>query len=293
MRIAVTTLARGRRLHLERQARAVARLRPVPDAYVVLALDEEPPQTLGADVVHRPVAPGEQLHLGAARNAMIAAARRDADLVVCVDVDCLPAPNLLRILGAAARETGGEDLLAGPVGRLGPMPARRLAPTPSERRVARDRAARGPRPLAPAGKLLRETRHELFWSLSFAVAPATHDRIGGFDEDYAGYGGEDTDYALRAHEAGVGMTWVGGAWAYHQHHPISSPPVEHLLDIVANARRFHERWRHWPMPGWLEAFAAAGLVHWTPGGSAIEVTEAGWSTAGRNGDPTAVGAWST
>jgi hypothetical protein len=275
MRIAVATLARGRPVHLERQARAVARLRPAPSSYVVLALDDRPPDLPGADVLHRPLAPGARLHLGAARNEMIAAAGRDADLVVCLDVDCLPAPNLLRILAGAARQTGGRDLLAGPVGRLGPIPSRRLAPTPAERRIARDRTARGPRPVAPAGKLLREPRHELFWSLSFAVTPATHDRIGGFDAGYAGYGAEDTDYALRAREAGVGLVWVGGAWAYHQHHPISSPPVEHLHDIVANARRFHARWREWPMPGWLEAFAAAGLVLWDPDGASLELAPAG------------------
>jgi hypothetical protein len=279
VRVSVATLVRGRALHLERQAHAVARLRPAPDAYVVLSLDELAPEPAGARVVHRPLAPGAAIHLGAARNAMISVAGRGADLVVCLDVDCLPAPNLLRVLAAAARTTGGGDLLAGPVGRLGPMPPHRLAPAPAERRTARERAARGPRPLAPAGKVLRETRHELFWSLSFAVTPATHDRIGGFDEGYAGYGAEDTDYAMRAREAGVGLAWVGGAWAYHQHHPISAPPVEHLADIVANARRFHARWGRWPMPGWLDAFAAAGLVRWALDGATLELTEDGRATA--------------
>ena len=42
MRVAVATLARGRALHLERQALAVARMRPAPSDYVVLSLDEEP-----------------------------------------------------------------------------------------------------------------------------------------------------------------------------------------------------------------------------------------------------------
>ena len=145
MRVAVATLARGRALHLERQALAVARMRPAPTDYVVLALDEDRPDPRGATVVHRPLPQGAAIRLGAARNEVIAAAARRSDLVVCLDVDCLPAPNLLRGLVAAAAATRGRDLLAGPVGRLAPIPRRRLAPTP-------DRAApcaRGDVDMAP------------------------------------------------------------------------------------------------------------------------------------------------
>ncbi|RYJ06329.1 MAG: glycosyltransferase family 2 protein, partial [Actinomycetales bacterium] len=102
--------------------------------------------------------------------------------------------------------------------------------------------------------------HRLFWSLSFAVTPATWDRIGGFDEAYVGYGGEDTDFGQRARSAGVPMAWVGGADAFHQHHPVSRPPVEHVQDVVRNAEVFARRWGWWPMEGWLEAFEERGLV---------------------------------
>ena len=270
MRVAVATLARGRALHLQRQALAVSRLRPAPSAYVVLALDERRPDPPGATVLHRPLPSDASIRLGAARNEMIAAAAERADLVVCLDVDCLPAPDLLRRLSSAAAETRGRDLLAGPVGRLAPTPRQRLAATPAERRRARDATRRGPRPVAPAGRLVREPRMELFWSLSFAVTPETHARIGGFDERYEGYGAEDTDYGFRAREAGVGLVWVGGAWTYHQHHPVSTPPREHLDDIVSNSRRFHQRWGRWPMEGWLHAFARAGLVRWSRDGETIE-----------------------
>ena len=109
---------------------------------------------------------------------------------------------------------------------------------------------------------------DLFWSLSFAVDPATWGRLGGFCEAYVGYGGEDTDLGRTAIARGTGLGWVGGARAYHQHHPVSSPPVEHLDDILRNGRLFHERWGEWPMTGWLEEFERRGLVrreggHWT------------------------------
>ena len=93
-------------------------------------------------------------------------------------------------------------------------------------------------------------------------------------------GGEDTDLGRTAIARGVGLGWVGGARAYHQHHPVSSPPVEHLDDILRNGRLFHERWGEWPMTGWLEEFERRGLVrredgHWVreaPVSSAKETT---------------------
>ena len=264
----MVTLGRGRRRHLERQALAVGRLDPAPDGYLVVAMDEEPPVLPGARVAHRPIAEGEPLPLAAARNQAIAQAG-DADLVVLLDADCLPEPGLLAPLVAAAARWP-DDLLAGPVGRLAPMAPEQDAPSPQELAAAREVAALGPRPVPVPGDAPAEARMELFWSLSFAVRPATHARIGGFDEGYVGYGAEDTDYAWAAREAGVGLRWIGGAWAHHQHHPISSPPVEHLDDIVRNASRFRARWGTWPMEGWLRVFAERGLVDWDPAGERLE-----------------------
>ena len=52
-----------------------------------------------------------------------------------------------------------------------------------------------PRPAADDGPAADDLR--LFWSLSFAVDAARLGRVGGFDEAYVGYGGEDTDFGQR------------------------------------------------------------------------------------------------
>jgi hypothetical protein len=267
VRVGLATIQRGRSTHLARQAHGVAAQRVRPDRYVIVSMDPEPPVAPDAEVVHRPVPDGEPLPLGAARNAAIDALS-DVNLAVLIDVDCIPGRDLVGRYAAAARGPEGDGLLAGPVGRLGPLPPDRLTPAEGELEAAR--AAAGARPLPPDGVLVSEPRVELFWSLSFAVRPAVHARIGGFDEDYVGYGAEDTDYAFRARAAGCPLHWVGGAWAYHQHHPVSSPPREHLDDIVVNARRFRARWGRWPMEGWLTAFAQEGLVRWDPSGDLLE-----------------------
>jgi GT2 family glycosyltransferase len=96
------------------------------------------------------------------------------------------------------------------------------------------------------------------------VRPDVWARVGGFCEEYVGYGAEDTDFGQRAAAAGVRLDWIGGAHAYHQFHPTSDPPVQHVDDVVANARIFFRRWGWWPMSGWLTAFEDLGLVRYDP-----------------------------
>ncbi|CAL4858723.1 hypothetical protein MMM2322_00361 [Microbacterium sp. MM2322] len=111
-----------------------------------------------------------------------------------------------------------------------------------------------------AERVAASEEYALFWSLSFALTPETWRRIGGFDEAYEGYGGEDTDFAFRMRAQGVPLVWTGGAHAYHQYHQTSSPPWQHLDDILRNGALFHERWGEWPMTGWLDAFERGGGV---------------------------------
>ncbi len=268
----VVTLARGRGRHLERQAHAVARMSPAAAGYIVVSMDEEPPELVADRIVHLPVAEGEPLPLAAARNAGIqAAAEAGAEEVLCLDVDCVPESRMIEYLTAARRRLGPGSLLAGPVGRLERLADGADAPSATQLAASRRRALEGPRPVPPPGEVLVEPRHELFWSLSFAVTIADHRRIGGFDPGYRGYGAEDTDYARRAEVAGVGLAWVGGAWAHHQDHPVSDPPIEHLADIVVNAGYFRRRWGTWPMEGWLAAFAEIGAIEWDPRGDRLEL----------------------
>ena len=122
-----------------------------------------------------------------------------------------------------------------------------------------------PHPARPAPAPGQEWHTEdpaLFWSLSFALSADAWERSGGFCERYVGYGGEDTDFAVQALDRGVRLGWVGAARAYHQHHPVESPPVRHAAAIVRNARLFHDRWGWWPMTGWLRALADLGIVCW-------------------------------
>lgn len=263
--VALVTIVHGRHQHLHHQRRGVQRSTPRrADHHVVVAMDDPQladwrPAGVPAPHVLSVPASSQGLPLAAARNAGAwAAISYGADLLVFLDVDCIPSPQLLdAYLQAAQRPDCRDRILCGPVSYLPPVGPEgpdldRLA-TLAEPHPAR------PHP-GPGVVDLDDDGHTLFWSLSFALRPEIWSAIGGFDEAYVGYGGEDTDFGQRAARCGVGLAWVGSATAYHQHHPVSRPPVEHAVDIVRNATVFHDRWGFWPMGGWLEQFCDLGLV---------------------------------
>jgi GT2 family glycosyltransferase len=260
MRTAVITIVAGRHDHLVRQRAAL----DGPERHVVVAMGqseaEQCRRLVGdtSDVIAIETQP-DGLPLARARNA---GARRaldaGAELLVFLDVDCIPGAALLERYEAAAGST--PALLCGPVAYLPPAPADGY-PAAGLHALATPHPAR---PVPPGDEIHHGGDHALFWTLSFAVTAADWQRVGGFCEDYLGYGGEDTDFGQIAKRAGVGISWVGGAWAYHQHHATESPPVRHLADILRNAALFHRRWGWWPMSGWLAAFAERGLARHDP-----------------------------
>lgn len=272
-RVALITVVHGRHAHLALQRRALANSTRHPDDHVIVAIDDpalerllasEPTTASGLPLLVRH--PGDELGLplAAARNrGAEAALASGADVLVFLDVDCLPSPGLIEAYAAAAMDPDTADrLLCGPVAYLPPPPPAGydLAALPG--------ASPHPARPAPAPETVElGGDHDLFWSLSFALTADTWQRIGGFHEGYLGYGGEDTDFAHTARAEGVELAWIGSARAAHQYHPVESPPVRHLDAILRNAALFHERWGEWPMRGWLDAFEAEGLVARDPDGS--------------------------
>ena len=267
MRVALITPVAGRHEHLRLQRRGLDRSTAPVASHVIVSMGDEDAADVAAaepgpppDPVHVDV-PGSKLPLARARNA---GARRaidsGADLLVFLDVDCVPAPGMVQRYVESAAEDDAPRLLCGPVSYL-------PAPPPGGYDLDQLAGLAGPHPARPnpgKDRTERDGDVRLFWSLSFAVRPDVWEQVGGFCEEYAGYGGEDTDYGQTAAAAGVRLDWIGGADAYHQFHPTSEPPVQHVDDVVANAHVFFRRWGWWPMEGWLRAFEGLGLVRYDP-----------------------------
>ena len=252
----VITLVHGRSAHLANLIQGLELSSVVPQALWVVHMNEAP----GAFASH--LFPINTLQIDEPGGLPLAKARNSVSAIdpmapwVFLDVDCIPAHDLLAQYRDAL-QARPEALHLGqvrylPEGANGPgWSEATLYALGVEHPLARFRL--GPGSVVP---------HHLFWSLNFACTGQVLARIGGFDEGYQGYGGEDTDFAFRARREGVKI-YDTAAMAFHQYHATYDPPLNHFADIVANARRFHSRWGVWPMEGWLRAFCEQGLLHWT------------------------------
>jgi GT2 family glycosyltransferase len=128
----------------------------------------------------------------AARNVGWRAA--DTELVAFTDDDCLPAPDWVAALLAAAGDGAAVQ------GRVEPLPAERDRLGPFARTLAVDGA--GP----------------FFQTANMLYPRAVLERLGGFDEVFPAPAGEDTDLGWRAREAGVEIRYAPGALVWHAVH---------------------------------------------------------------------------
>jgi N-acetylglucosaminyl-diphospho-decaprenol L-rhamnosyltransferase len=260
-RVGVVTIAHGRHEHLRRQHLSLAGSTSPVDFYLVVAIDDPAlldwPDHGGLRAHVSPLdAVPAGLPLSAARNLGIDAAfAADCDVVVALDVDCLAGADLVAdyrrlVLGAP------DTVWQGPVTYLPPPP-------PGGYPLSLLHELDDPHPARPRlghGEVRHGADPNLFWSLSFALSRSCWLRSGGFCEEYVGYGGEDTDFGQVLRREGIDLGWTGDARAYHQYHPVSRPPVEHLDDILRNADIYRRRWGTWPMQGWLDEFQRRGLI---------------------------------
>ena len=259
--VAVVTIAHGRLRHLERQHASLAASTSPPDVHVVVAMDDptlerwRPGGAPAPRVSARPT-DARGLPLAAARNSGFARAiDAGADVVIGLDVDCLVGPHTVAAYRDAVRDGARR-----PVVRTGHLPAGgRRATAASSDLVALD----DPHPARPAPDPASARSAGTPTSSGPCRSPRTRaawSAVGGFCEEYAGYGGEDTDLAQLWTASGRPLGWVGDARAYHQHHATEEPPVQHLDDILRNGAIFARRWGRWPMEGWLAEFERMGLV---------------------------------
>ncbi|ETA04951.1 glycosyl transferase [Gordonia alkanivorans CGMCC 6845] len=265
--VAVITIVSGRHRHLRRQLEAFEYSTVRPAVHVIVAMNDAGIDTVVTEsappghpmrVVHIGDEPGT-LPLAHARNTGARTAiEAGATLLVFLDVDCIPGPVMIeRYLRSCAATPELRLLYCGPVTYLP-----HDQPTFDPRELHRFLDPHPARPAPGPCQTQLSSAMTLFWSLSFAVHVSDWLEIGGFHTGYRGYGGEDTDFSMCAARNGFRIAWVGAADAYHQYHPVSNPPVEHLEDILRNARTFHRRWGSWPMEGWLDGFAQMGLIRY-------------------------------
>ncbi len=250
----VCTLAKGRGPHLVNLVLGLIAQERQPDELVIAVM-----QATAYDLP-RTAFPVRQLILGAngmrlaqARNA--AARASSGEQLMFLDVDCIPDP---RFVADYARHLDMIDAVL--MGEVLYLPAGTTDLGLDFDLFCADGVKHCDRPGPPVGPLGDCKDYGCFWSLNFAMRRETYLAVGGFDESYIGYGGEDTDFAKTVEHAGIELKWCRGARAFHQYHPHHMPPVHHIDSVIANATRFREKWGHYTMEHWLRAFSLMGLI---------------------------------
>ena len=174
MKVGVVTIAAHRTAHLRMQMTALARGSRRPDQHVVVSMGDHEVFSLarvaGADAQWMEPTEG-RLPLAEARNL---GARRalelGAELLVFLDVDCIPATNLV----SRYEEVGNDQrhqvaLLCGPVTYLPPPPVGGYDLDALDALISPHPARPHPR----AGEVVTGENYTLLWPLSFAVTGAS------------------------------------------------------------------------------------------------------------------------
>ncbi|MFN3433784.1 MAG: galactosyltransferase-related protein [Sphingomonas sp.] len=257
--VSVVTLAKGRADHLVNVVHGLSRQSQPPVELIVAVMQDELYVLPEAPFPIRQMqVTGEALPLAAARNAAAQAA--SGDVLVFLDMDCIPTPELV---ADYARFAGEVDALL--MGEVMYLPGGATAGDWSYDGFAAVAEKHSDRRGPPAEGWEACSDYRCFWSLNFAMRRATFLGVGGFDERYAGYGGEDTDFGKTLDQAGVPIAWIKGGLAYHQYHPHHMPPVHHVDSVVRNAQLFEAKWGYRTMGHWLHAFRLMGLIDDAPG----------------------------
>lgn len=244
--ISVLTLVQNRNDALSNTIKGLKRNSLLPAELIVIHMNEKVTSYPEAPFPIRPMTclAQEKLPLAKARNMALAQSTTLHNIFL--DVDCIPDSTLIAKYKQAFDEA--DVLWSGKVNYL-----------PSDFDFTKEVNLRKRAKPDPIRAALKHYSYELFWSLNFGCSKTIFETIGGFDEQFVGYGAEDTDFAFKARATSVPLKTVD-AFAYHQYHQAYDPPLNHLTDIVTNAQYFYRKWKQWPMKGWLKKFSDAGYI---------------------------------
>lgn len=255
--ISVCTIYANRQQHLQNLVLSLKRSQLTPEQLVVVCMNDRPPNlpatSFPIDTATINTTDG-RLPLAAARNK--AAEIATAEKLIFLDVDCIGDRHLIENFNYHLNCEAA--LYSGSVRYLN----HHWQPNNwTEETLNQQSALHQLQGSAVTGTEKVAHPYEMFWSLCFGIRKQTFARLGGFDTSYTGYGGEDTDFSFQARSQGIPLYKIG-ALAYHQFHPSYSPPLNHLAEIVDNARIFADKWQIFPMAKWLRQFADMGYLTW-------------------------------
>ncbi|RJE79054.1 glycosyltransferase family 2 protein [Paracoccus sp. JM45] len=263
-RISALTIASGRENHLKNVIKGFQQQNhPVDELIIGVMQPDDYTDLPETDFIVRQINLSRaDLCLAAARNTVADAAT--GDVLMFVDVDCIPAPDFVATY--LDRMQGRHGLFMGEVQYLPDGATQNGLDFDHFNRVSvRHSDRQGP----PAAGIAPCPDYRCFWSLNFAMHRSDWETCPRFDERFTGYGGEDTDFGRNLSDADIPIWWIKGGRVFHQYHPHYMPPVHHMESVMRNADLFAEKWGHRTMEHWLYAFQLMGLIRNDPDGLTV------------------------
>lgn len=262
-KLSLITIVKGREQHLRNLLKGVLRSSYIPDEIIIVAIDELPDMA-GFDnlplkfIYLKSV--GKHLPIAKARNTGARASSNEH--LVFLDVDCIPSSGFFEqiFLQGCIHKT----LVMGNPRYL----TEKISYDINEEELKKLSIHHPHRPIVNELEISKDWM--LFWSLCFYIPKFLFQELEGFDENYTGYGAEDTDFSLTLKQKGNYRFLLSEATVYHQQHPVYSPPVHQLDSIITNAEIFYKKWGRWAMENWLQAFQKLDLINWLETSTRIE-----------------------
>ena len=244
----VITLVKGRKKQLDNLLESVERSTIKPKEVVVVWMEENrlDKDEIGGIPVRQVTVPDAKLPLAEARNLGFETATQP--ILVFLDVDCICSPNLFDSL---IERASPHTIVSASV--------RYLDEVPEHGNYSQLESQATEHPKRESVPFDEPVDRKKFWSLAFCIHRTTFNEAGGFDENFLGYGGEDTDFAERFHNKGTNLVFSPEE-VLHQYHTKYAPPVNHVKSICHNANYFAQQHNYLPMFSWLQAFEKLGLV---------------------------------
>ncbi len=81
----------------------------------------------------------------------------------------------------------------------------------------------------------RTVPNRYFTSNNFYISRENFEKVGGFDEAFKGWGGEDIDFGLSLEKHGIAVKNVSGAITYHRHKRTVESLIKDFRDFGANS----------------------------------------------------------
>ena len=156
-------------------------------------------------------------NIGRAGNRNRGFARTVGRHVLFLDGDMIPGPGLMKT-HMAMWGSCPDDVILGAI---------QDPPEFKPDRLRRYLHSRGR--LSAAGETLIPGRY--LTSNNFSISRETFEKLGGFDESFKGWGGEDTDFGLRLEKRGAVIRYNPAAICYHYH-------LRTLDDIITEYEKY-------------------------------------------------------